>query len=142
VVFLVCAATAVSVSGLAADLEKLLDESTYVYISSSRKDGSLGKPAEIWYLYHDGAVYVGTRPTSWRVRRIKWGQPKAKIWVGKTDGPSFEATGSVVDDDAIEQLILDTFGKKYPDGWKKHADNFRNGFKDGNRVVVKYALVE
>lgn len=142
-VFALCSLwTASSVFGLSADLEKLLSESTYVYIASSRKDGNFGKAAEIWYLYHDGAVYVGTRPTSWRVRRINWGRPQAKIWVGKQDGPSFAATGSLVDDDAIEKLILESFAVKYPGGWKKYADGFRKGFADGSRVVVKYAPVE
>ena len=65
------------------------------------------KPAEIWFLWHDGAVYVGTRPTSWRVKRIKAGRPEAKIAVGKVDGPSFMATGSLVNDPKIEALMLE-----------------------------------
>jgi hypothetical protein len=123
---------------LAADLQQQLAASKYVYISSTRKDGVLSEPAEIWFFWHDGAVYVGTRPTSWRVKRIKAGRPGAKIAVGKVDGPSFMATGALVKDPKIEALLLDTYAKKYPDGWSKYADNFRNGFKDGGRVVVKY----
>lgn len=115
-----------------------LASSKYVYIASTRKDGSLGKPAEIWFLYHQGAVFVGTMPTSWRVRRIKAGRPQAKIWVGKPDGPAFAARGEVVKDAAVEQLMLETFAKKYPDGWPKYAETFRAGFKDGSRVLVKY----
>jgi len=115
-----------------------LQSSKYVYIASTRKDGALGKPAEIWFLYHQGAVYVGTMPTSWRVRRIKAGRPQAKIWVGKPDGPAFAARGEVVKDAAVEQVMLETFAKKYPDGWPKYAEKFRAGFKDGSRVLVKY----
>ena len=127
-----------SVTALSAEIEEQLTKAEYVYIASTRKDGGLGEAAEIWFLYHEGAVYVGTRPTSWRVKRIQWGRPAAKIWVGKRDGPSFEASGELVDDDAIEALLMNTFATKYPKGWPKYAENFRNGFADGSRVIVKY----
>src|ERR1700687_6304382 len=72
---------------LSDDVKNTLANSKYVYISSTRKDGSLGKPAEIWFLYHNGAVYVGTPPTTWRAKRIKKGRAAAKICAGKPDGP-------------------------------------------------------
>jgi hypothetical protein len=129
-----------------------LRNATYIYISSTRKDGTLGKPSEIWFFYQDGAVYVGTRPTSWRVKRIKAGRTQAKIWVGKPNGPSmfdaspdklkgltsFEATGSLVGDPKIQEAMFKAYAKKYPAGWSKHEEGFRTGFKDGSRVLVKY----
>jgi hypothetical protein len=123
---------------LAKDLTQGLETAKYVYISSTRKDGALSTPAEIWFLWHDGAVYVGTRPTSWRVKRIKAGRPEAKIAVGSATGPSFMATGSLVTDPKIQALMLEAYAQKYPDGWPQHADGFRSGFKDGSRVIVKY----
>src|SRR5262245_17205680 len=70
-----------------AAVREQLSSATYVYIASQRKDGSFGKPAEIWFMWHDGAVWVGTAPTSWRVKRIKHKRPTARIAVGKVDGP-------------------------------------------------------
>ena len=127
-----------AVGELPKDAQQQLATSKFVYIQSTRKDGALSNPAEIWYLWHDGAVYVGTRSTSWRVRRIKSGRPQAKIAVGKPDGPSFMATGSLVNDPKIEELLMKTYAEKYPDGWQQHEENFRAGFKDRSRVVVKY----
>jgi len=123
---------------LSAEIKTALATSKYVYIASTRKNGSLGKPAEIWFLYRQEAVYVGTPPTSWRARRIKAGRPQAKIWVGKTDGPSFMATGAIVSDPAAQQALLEAYAKKYPDGWSKFEEKFRSGFKDGTRVLIKY----
>lgn len=125
-------------AALSPELTKALENSQYVYISSTRKDGALSRPAEIWFTYHDGAVYVGTRPNSWRVRRIKAGRPEAKIAVGAVDGPSFMATGSLPDDPAAQELLLKEFARKYPQGWQTHEQSFRQGFKDGSRVLVKY----
>jgi hypothetical protein len=123
---------------LSPELQKALTDSKYVYISSTRKDGSFGKPAEIWFLFHDGAVYVGTPPTSWRVRRIKAGRPGAKIAVGKPDGPVLLAVGSVVDDPSIQELMIKTYARKYETAWQTHEESFRQGFKNGGRVVVRY----
>ncbi len=123
---------------LSGEIKSALESSKYVYIASTRKTGSLGKPAEIWFLYHNGAVYVGTPPTSWRARRIKAGRTQAKIWVGKADGPSFTATGAIVNDPEAQQAMLAAYAKKYPDGWSKFEEKFRSGFKDGTRVLIKY----
>lgn len=123
---------------LSAEVKSALTTSKYVYIASTRKDGKLGKPAEIWFLYHTGAVYVGTPPRSWRARRIKAGRPQAKIWVGQADGPSFLATGAIVNEPDAQQAMLEAYAKKYPDGWSKFEEKFRSGFKDGTRVLIKY----
>ncbi len=123
---------------LSPDLQKALADSKYVYISSTRKDGNLSRPAEIWFIVHDGAVYVGTRPASWRVRRIKAGRSGAKVAVGTADGPSFMATGSLVNDPSVQELMLKTYARKYPERWPTHEQSFREGFKDGSRVLVKY----
>ncbi len=123
---------------LPADVKSALETSKYVYISSTRKDGSFGKPAEIWFLYHNGAVYVGTPPTSWRAKRIKKGRTTAKIAVGKVDGPSFTVTGAIVNEPDVLTAMYDTYAKKYADGWKQFESKFRTGFKDGSRVLIKY----
>ena len=123
---------------LTPDLSKALGEARYVYIQSERKGGEFSKAAEIWFFVDGGIVYVGTRPTSWRVKRIKAGHTKARIAVGKPDGPSFEATGSLPKDPTIEQHLLEAYAKKYPEGWQKFEAAFRDGFKSGDRVLVKY----
>jgi hypothetical protein len=123
---------------LSTDLERVLRESQYVYIQSERQSGAFGKPAEIWFMYDGGAVLVGTPQTAWRVKRIKAGRKRARIAVGKVDGPAFDATGELVRDPAVEQRLLEEFGRKYPDGWKRFADRFREGFRTGDRVIVRY----
>ena len=126
-------------AGLSPELDRALHEAKYVYIQSERKSGALGKAAEIWFYYDGKAVYVGTPPTTWRVRRIKRGRPRARIAVGKAAGPTFEARGEVVHDAAAEQRLMDEYARKYPEGWSRFADKFREGFKNGERVLVRYA---
>src|SRR5262249_13178055 len=83
-------------AALPSAVEAALRQATYVYVQSERKRGDWSKPAEIWFHYEDGKVYVATRPTSWRVRRLGWKRTRARIAVGKVDGPAFEATGELV----------------------------------------------
>lgn len=125
-------------AALSPEVEKALREAKYVYIQSERKSGEFSKPAEIWFFYDDGAVWVGTSPTSFRVRRIKAGRKKARIAVGRRDGPSFEATGELVKDAAAEERLMSEFARKYPEGWERFSQKFREGFKSGERVLVRY----
>lgn len=130
--------TTLAWAGLSPELTKALDDAKYVYVQSERKSGEMSKPAEIWFFAEKGVVYVGTRPTSYRVKRIQAGRTKARIAVGSPTGPSFAATGALVKDAALEERLMADFAKKYPDGWARYADGFRDGFKSGERVVVAY----
>ncbi len=125
-------------AAVSPEVDRALRESKYVYVQSQRKSGDLGKAAEIWFYYDGKAVWLGTPPTTWRVRRIKAGRKKARIAVGKADGPAFDATGEVVHDGAVEQKLMEEYARKYPEGWSRFADKFRDGFKNGDRVLVKY----
>jgi len=125
-------------AALAPELSKQLGESQYVYIQSQRKDGNLGKPAEIWFFVHDGAVYVGSKKTSFRARRIKAGRKAAEIHIGKVNGPAFPASGEIIDDAAIWQLMFAAYAEKYADGWKTHEKNFRQGAADGTFALIRY----
>lgn len=132
------ALAATAVAALSPELDRALREAKYVYLQSERKSGEFGKPAEIWFFYDGRNVYVGTRPTSYRVRRLKAKRPRARIAVGKADGPTFAARGELLRDAALEDRLMAEFAKKYPEGWARFADSFREGFKSGERVLVRY----
>ena len=136
---LVVAVVAAARPSLPPDVTRALRDAQYVYIQSERKGGEFGKPAEIWFFVEGDTLYVGTRPQSWRVKRIKAGRTKARIAVGSPGGPAYDATGKVVRDPAVEAKLMEAFAKKYPDGWSKHADGFREGFRTGERVLVAYS---
>jgi hypothetical protein len=141
--FALCSgALPVPAQALSAEVEAALETSTYVYVSSQRKDGSFGAAAEIWFMHHDGAVYVASPTTTWRVRRVRAGRPRARIAVGRIGGPTFAAVGSIVADPALHQEMFRAFARKYPQGWPKYEDRFRQGLADGTRVMVKYLPTE
>ncbi len=136
--FVFFAAPQQSAAEFSSELQQALDSSKYVYIQSERKSGELGSKAEIWFFEHDGAVWVGTPKSTYRVRRIQAGRTKAKVWIGSRDGQSFEATGSLVKDDAVNEIMFKAFAEKYPDGWPSYEEGFRSGFADGSRTLVRY----
>jgi len=125
-------------AGFTEEQRRALDGARYVYIQSERRSGDWSKPAEIWFFVDGDALYVGTRPTSWRVRRIEAGRRKARIAIGSPQGPAFEARGALVKDPALEQKLMEAFARKYPDGWPRHEESFREGFRSGDRVLVSY----
>jgi hypothetical protein len=129
---------AVAWAGFAPEIETALAKAEYVYIQTERKSGELGKAAEIWFFTEAGALYVGTRPTSFRVRRVQAGRTRARVAVGTPDGPAFDATAALVKDAALAGRMMDAFATKYAEGWKRHEAGFREGFESGERVLVKY----
>src|SRR3989449_10601143 len=129
-------------ASLTPELQKALDSSKYVYVQSARKDGTLSKPAEIWFMRHNGAVWVASPVTTYRVKRIQAGQTKAKVWIGKTDGPSFNAKGSIVKDPEANKVMFETFAKKYSGEWPSYEKKFRDDLTSGSRVLIKYEPTE
>jgi len=125
-------------SSLSADQQKALESSKYVYIQSTRADGSLSKAAEIWFMFHDGAVWVCSPTTTHRVKRIQAGKTGAQIAIGKADGPSFKAKGSLVKDAAVDKVLYETFAKKYEGSWSSYEKQFKEGLANGSRTLVKY----
>jgi hypothetical protein len=125
-------------SSLSPELQKALESSKYIYLQSARKNGELSKAAEIWFMVHNGAVWVCSPPTTHRVKRIKAGKTKAKIFIGKADGPSFNAKGSVVKDPEVNKVLFETYAKKYGNDWNSYEKKFRDGLADGSRVLVRY----
>jgi hypothetical protein len=124
---------------LSAEQLKQLGEAKFVYIQSTRKDGTLSKPAEIWFAVMDGALWVGSSPQSWRAKRIRWGRPQARIAIGSPSGPAFAATGSFVKDPATYQKFCDQLAGKYPEKWSRWEQSFRDGLKSGERVLIRYS---
>lgn len=130
--------TGIAGAALSPALAKALDESRYVYVATERKDGSFGAPAEIWFMHHDGAVFVASPTTTWRVKRIQKGRTKARIAIGAKDGPSFMATGAIVKDPALYDRLFTALAAKYPDRWPGYEERFRAGLREGSRVLIRY----
>ena len=125
-------------AALSAEMQKQLAAATYVYVSSQRKSGSFSPPAEIWFMVHDDAVWIGTPATSWRARRIKEGRKAAKVRIGSPTGPEFDATAEIVADPAVWKVMFAKYAEKYPDGWGTHEAKFREGAASGTRVLIRY----
>lgn len=126
---------------VSAEQERLLRESPYVYISSTRKDNTPSRKAEIWFFWRDGSIWVGTRPDSWRAKRIRWKRPMATIWIGSSDGPAIRARGEFVTDPSRYAMLCDAYATKYPERWPKWEKSFRDGLASGERVLIRYIPV-
>ena len=128
-----CCLPLAAVGELPKDVQQQLATSKFVYIHRPAKTATLEQAG-------GDLVPVARRrglrrhPVDLVARAPYQGRsPAAKIAVGKADGPSFMATGSLVNDPTMRSAVaLKTFAEKYPDGWAARTnDNFRDGFKDG-----------
>lgn len=92
---------------------------------------------------------VVTASDAWRARAVGRGFRTARIWVGDegvwTDSdsayrelPSALAEVSFIEDPDEHARLLEQFGDKYSLSWVLWGPRFRNGLKDGSRVMLRY----
>ena len=138
---------------LAADtspLQQAISTSDLIYLTPIRTDGSESScQAEVWFVAQGQDLYVVSSTASWRIKAVKQGLNKARIWVGDlgqwrgTDGkykslPGFDGMGAEVTETTKQQQILDLFGAKYPVSWLVYGPRFKDGLADGSRTMVRF----
>jgi len=132
---------------------KSLAGSQTIYITPLKKGGVESKcHAEVWFAYDGGNIFVVTSSKAWRARAISLGLTQARMWVGEfgvwqrateayRKAPELTATGALVTDAPTQSQVLDKFGGKYKAEWSSWGPKFRNGLKDGSRVMLRYSPV-
>jgi hypothetical protein len=130
---------------------KSLGGSQTIYITPLKKGGAESKcHAEVWFTYDGTDIFVVTSSKAWRARAISLGLTQARMWVGEfgvwqrateafRKAPELTATGAQVTDAAVQTQVLDRFGSKYKAEWSSYGPKFRNGLKDGSRVMLRYS---
>jgi hypothetical protein len=142
--------------GLPDAARPLLESSPYVYISPLRADGAESTcHGEVWFAWLDGAVVINTRPGAWKARALRErGLERARIWVGDHGrwksgllggrneafraAPHFDARARFESDAAVLERLLARFEEKYAGEFDRWRDEMRNGFHDGQRVLIRY----
>lgn len=136
-----------------ASVEEGIRTSKLIYLSPYQSNGALSRcQAEIWFVEHDGDMYVCTDTVSWRARAPRRGLDRTRVWVGDVgvwtrsngeyrDLPALDASASVVEDPALIETLLDKFGDKYPMGWIIWRGRFRSGLDDGTRTMLRYSPI-
>jgi len=134
-------------------LQAAMAESDLVYVTPLRSNGRESScQAEVWFVADGGDAVVVTASDAWRARAVNQGLDRARVWVGDVgvwtdaDGaykalPSTVASASMITDPAEHARLLEVFGDKYSLEWIIWGPRFRNGLKEGSRVMIRYAPV-
>jgi PPOX class probable F420-dependent enzyme len=87
-----------------------LRDGKYISLETFKKNGE-GVKTPVWFVLHDGAVYVYTEAASWKVKRIR-NNPRVRVAAcsmrGVVKGPWIDATASIVEGDerhAADRLL-------------------------------------
>jgi hypothetical protein len=90
-----------------------LAKASLVYIATVRKDGNQSTAAPVWFtVTPDRLVLIQTRPTAWKVKRIRRGSPVI-VWIGKRNGPAFIGRAEITSDPAVSRQIVEDYPKRY-----------------------------
>jgi len=134
-------------------LQAAMAESDLVYVTPLRSNGRESScQAEVWFVADGGDAVVVTANDAWRARAVNQGLDRARVWVGDVgvwtdaDGaykalPSTVTSASMITDPSEHARLLEAFGDKYSLEWIIWGPRFRNGLKEGSRVMIRYAPV-
>ena len=137
---------------------ELLDKSKLVYISPLKKDGTESTcHGEVWFTWLDGSVLINSRRGTWKVRALKAGLDRARIWVGDhgrwkdfvnskrshkyLEGPSFDARAHFETDRAVLERLIKLYGDKYGGDFDRWREDMQTGFYSGQRMLIRYTPV-
>lgn len=90
-----------------------LKQASLLYIATVRKDGNQSTVAPVWFtVAPDHLIYIQTRPTTWKAKRIRRGSPVI-VWIGKRGGPAFIGKAEITGDPAVAHAIVQDYPKRY-----------------------------
>lgn len=136
----------------AHELAMRLQGSRLIYLTPIKSNGEESAcKGEVWFQYHAGDIYVVTQAEAWRAEAVRKGLSMAKVWVGEfgvwtdadeafRDAPELMLKGTLETNSNAHASVLDAMGLKYSDEWGVWGPRFRDGLKDGSRVMLRYKL--
>ena len=109
----------------------------YINLESQRRNGeAIATP--VWFVEHEGALYVRTAANSWKIKRIR-NNPKVRIAPcrgdGKLTGDWVTATASEISDSAQLANTNQLLDKKY--GLMKKIFELMAGFRKYTYTTIK-----
>lgn len=130
-----------------------LGESSLVYVSPLHRDGRESScHGEVWYFVDEGDPVIITASDGWKVRAIKSGRDRARLWVGDfgpvqgtggryREAPGFLARAELDTERAVFDRLMASFGQRYAEEWGKWQPRFEKGYGDKSRVLVRYTPI-
>jgi len=91
------------------------DGKSYIALETFKKNGQ-GVSTPVWFVLHNGAIYVYTDADSWKVKRIR-NNPRVRVAVcsmrGDVKGPWLDATASFVEEGDEQRAAYRLLDRKY-----------------------------
>ena len=109
------ASSRVGIAQAAASKHDLIafQDASYIYIATVRMDGNQSRAARVWFIVTpDNKILIDTNSDSWKAKRIKRGSP-VLVWLGSQTGPAFIGKAEIVEDKAIQDVMIEKIPEKY-----------------------------
>lgn len=94
---------------------KQFKNQAYLNMETYRKNGE-GVKTPVWFVLHEGTIYVRTGSDSWKVKRLR-NDPRVSIVPSDGRGKPLDdwimARGDLIEDTAKAEEVNDLFNRKY-----------------------------
>ena len=113
-----------------------LGSAKQIWVATRRADGSASKAVPVWFILDGDAIWFTTGPAIYKARRIARGS-RLLVWVGRADGPHFEARAELVRDPAVAARMAPVYDRKYWISWLGFFRPRSERVRIGRTVIVK-----
>lgn len=129
-----------------------LEKSQLIYLTPIVSGGKESAcHGEVWFVTHQGDVFVVTKADAWRSEAIRRGFTQTNIWIGEfgpwkraqnayRSAPFLQLQGQLEVNKSVHQPVLEAFGHKYAAEWDSWGPRFHRGMTDGTRVMLRYTI--
>ncbi len=121
---------------MAPTVEQALRDETEVLITTFDAGGKPGA-VPIWFVYHDGKVYMATGRESVKTRKLRL-NPRVRLSFGG-GRPALEGTGRVCEDEAVIRSAAPVLNARYNGAWGPDEDMIAR-LVDGDTVLLEIEI--
>jgi PPOX class probable F420-dependent enzyme len=94
--------------------DKKLRAEKLCYLTTYNAEGKPGT-VEIWFLHHEGKVYIDTAVGTLKVRKLR-ADPRASVAIGSRKGPVLSGTARFADEATVRR-VAPLLNAKYDGAW-------------------------
>ena len=113
-----------------------LHDKKLIAVTTQRPNGEWSSKSLVWFMSEDNAVYLMTKPTSHKARRVQRGS-QMQVWLENGTAPIFTGPARFITDTALIDRMDQTYRKKYWSAWLFYwAKPLTGRVKSGEIVVI------
>lgn len=122
-------------SNLSEAIQMKLKDQRLISVTTQRANGEWSSKSLVWFMNEDDAVYLMTKPTSHKARRVQRGS-QMQVWLENGAEPILTGPARFITDNVIIDRMDKAYRKKYWSAWLFYWARPLAGRVESGKIVV------